>query len=181
MAKRRKPAAEDDAAEQRLRDAEVLRANAELVAYFNGDRTEREARAALKIIKAFVRDRERRDANTRPPLPGLAAAGAVRDGRPRKTPRPRRLSRTAIPHRARRGESGQRRPGVRVAALAVAHERLDDLERRARLAFSAIAVEVGDELGVCAQDLGVPQPLFRRVVFGCRLAPLGHSRLPSVM
>ncbi len=42
-----------------MRDQEVVRANRELAAYFNGERTEREARAALKIIKAFVRDRER--------------------------------------------------------------------------------------------------------------------------
>jgi len=54
-----------------MRDQEVLRANRELAAYFKGRRTEREARAALKIIKAFVRDRERRDARSRPPLPGF--------------------------------------------------------------------------------------------------------------
>jgi hypothetical protein len=53
-----------------MRDQEVLRANRELAAYFKGRRTEREARAALKIIKAFVRDRERRDTKNRPPLPG---------------------------------------------------------------------------------------------------------------
>ena len=40
-----------------MRDQEVVRANRELAAYFKGKRTEREARAALKIIKAFVRDR----------------------------------------------------------------------------------------------------------------------------
>ena len=45
-----------------------------LAAYFKGRRTEREARAALKIIKAFVRDRERRDAKSRPPLPGADVA-----------------------------------------------------------------------------------------------------------
>jgi len=58
--------------EQALRDQEVLRANRELSAYFKGRRTDREARAALKIIKAFVRDRERQDAKSRAPLPGLA-------------------------------------------------------------------------------------------------------------
>jgi hypothetical protein len=84
-----------------MRDQEVLRANKELNAYFKGRRTEREARAALKIIKAFVRDRERRDAETRPPLPGAEivktqtavadrkAAGA-RGDQPRPKPRPRR-------------------------------------------------------------------------------------------
>jgi hypothetical protein len=49
----------ENALEQNMRDQEVLRANRELAAYFKGQRTEREARAALKIIKAFVRDRER--------------------------------------------------------------------------------------------------------------------------
>lgn len=58
---------------QAERDQEVLRANRELAAYFRGRRTEREARAALKIIKAFVRDRERQEAKARPPLPGPAA------------------------------------------------------------------------------------------------------------
>ena len=52
-----------------MREQEVLRANRELAAYFRGRRTEREARAALKIIKAFVRERERRDAHHRPSLP----------------------------------------------------------------------------------------------------------------
>ncbi len=59
--------------EQEMHDQEVLRANKELAAYFNGQRTEREARAALKIIKAFVRGRERLDARSRPPLPGSDA------------------------------------------------------------------------------------------------------------
>jgi hypothetical protein len=59
--------------EQAMRDQEVLRANRELAAYFKGKRTEREARTALKIIKAFVRDRERMDSKSRPALPGLNA------------------------------------------------------------------------------------------------------------
>src|SRR5258706_2701751 len=72
MGPRRKPSAtREPAPEQQMRDQEVLRANRELAAYFKGRRTEREARAALKIIKAFVRDRERRDARSRPPLPGF--------------------------------------------------------------------------------------------------------------
>lgn len=54
-----------------MRAQEVQRANRELAAYFKGRRTEREARAALKIIKAFVRERERRDERHRPPLPGF--------------------------------------------------------------------------------------------------------------
>jgi hypothetical protein len=87
--------------EQEMRDQEVLRAKKELAAYFNGQRTEREARAALKIIKAFIRDRERRDARSRPPLPGSDAlkipkAAADRKAvsarrernRPRRRPKP---------------------------------------------------------------------------------------------
>jgi hypothetical protein len=61
-------------AEQETRDQEVLRASADLAAYFKGRRTEREARAALKIIKAFVRDREHQDARSRRPLPGANVA-----------------------------------------------------------------------------------------------------------
>ena len=60
-----------NADEQEMREQEVLRANRELAAYFKGRRTEREARAALKIIKAFIRDRERMDAGSRRPLPGV--------------------------------------------------------------------------------------------------------------
>src|SRR5262245_15552634 len=62
-----------DSAEQEIRQQEVLRANRELAAYFKGRRTEREARAALKIIKAFIRDREKLDPGVRQPLPGVAA------------------------------------------------------------------------------------------------------------
>jgi hypothetical protein len=56
------------------RNQEVLRANKELAAYFKGKRTEREARAALKIIKAFIRDREKVDPPKRRPLPGAEAS-----------------------------------------------------------------------------------------------------------
>src|SRR5215467_435444 len=58
---------------QDLREQEVLRANRELAAYFKGRRTEREARAALKIVKAFIRDREHTDPTKRRPLPGATA------------------------------------------------------------------------------------------------------------
>lgn len=61
------------ATDQDPRDQEVVRANRELAAYFRGARTEREARGALKIIKAFVRERERTAAAKRRPLPGLKA------------------------------------------------------------------------------------------------------------
>jgi len=80
MAQRRKQdVTKDSSTDQEMRDQEVLRANRELAAYFKGRRTEREARAALKIIKAFVRDRERRDAKNRPPLPGVKAAKTLKD------------------------------------------------------------------------------------------------------
>jgi hypothetical protein len=75
MARGRRPnPAGENPLEQQMRDQEVLRANRELAAYFKGRRTEREARAALKIIKAYVRDRERQDPRSRPALPGVAVA-----------------------------------------------------------------------------------------------------------
>lgn len=75
-----------------MRDQEVLRANKELAAYFKGQRTEREARSALKIIKAFVRGREEADPKNRSPLPGLRSAKTARKTATRKgvNPRPRR-------------------------------------------------------------------------------------------
>src|SRR5579862_3097201 len=87
-----------DASDQALRDQEVLRANRELAAYFKGRRTEREARAALKIIKAFVRDRERRPPKSRPPLPGAARASASAGPRPPKRAR----ARSTAPRKPRR-------------------------------------------------------------------------------
>jgi hypothetical protein len=85
MGERRKSGqhAETDAERQR-RDQEVLRANKELAAFFKGQRTEREARAALKIIKAFVRDRERLDPGRRPPLPHAAAVETRKPATKRK-------------------------------------------------------------------------------------------------
>ena len=103
MGQRRKPGVtRESAAEQEMRDQEVLRANRELAAYFKGRRTEREARTALKTIKAFVRDRQRRDERSRPPMPtagvaktptdvtnrNVASAGGERPRRkPRRKPR----------------------------------------------------------------------------------------------
>src|SRR5262245_48909010 len=83
----------DSKDEQAVRDQEVLRANKELAAYFKGTRTEREARAALKIIKAFVRDRERMSPNDRRPLPGAPAAPAPRHSAKRagRKPRPKKV------------------------------------------------------------------------------------------
>src|SRR6266540_4956405 len=85
MGQRRKPeSGRDSDGDQELRNQEVLRANRELAAYFRGRRTEREARAALKIIKAFIRHRERMEPSSRRPLPG-AKSGAATD-RKRKMP-----------------------------------------------------------------------------------------------
>ena len=84
----------ESAANQQMRDQEVLRATKELAAYFKGRRTEREARAALKIIKAFVRDRERRAARSRPPLPGADAAKM-----PKKAPNRKAAGDTGERHR----------------------------------------------------------------------------------
>jgi hypothetical protein len=53
-------------------EQEIVRANRALAAYFKGQRTEREALGALKIIKAFIKERERMDPSKRPPLPGPA-------------------------------------------------------------------------------------------------------------
>ena len=80
--------------EQNMRDQEVLRANRELAAYFKGQRTEREARAALRIIKAFVRDRERRDESGRPPLPGADLTKT-----PKEAARPKIVSDAGERHR----------------------------------------------------------------------------------
>jgi hypothetical protein len=74
----------ESAAAREMRDQEVLRANRELAAYFKGQRTEREARAALKIIKAFVRDRERKEESGRAPLPGAHAAKTPQQAAKRK-------------------------------------------------------------------------------------------------
>jgi hypothetical protein len=74
---RKRVRASRDPSEQERRSQEVLRASKELAAYFKGRRTEREARAAIKIIKAFVKDRERTDPANRGPLPGLTGGKAA--------------------------------------------------------------------------------------------------------
>jgi hypothetical protein len=65
-------------------DQEVLRANRELAAYFKGRRTEREARAALKIVKAFIRDRERADPRSLRALPGVKSPAVATRTKARK-------------------------------------------------------------------------------------------------
>jgi hypothetical protein len=97
MAERRQAPQRESGSEREMRDQEVRRANRELRAYFKGLRTEREARAALKVIKAFVRAREREDPRHRSPLPGLAKTSA-KSAKARPTGRPRRRSgRTIAP------------------------------------------------------------------------------------
>ena len=96
----KKPGKDDgvSAATADMRDQEVLRATRELAAYFKGLRTEREARAALKIIKAFVKQRERSEADRRRPLPGLEPVAAPQ----RVAVRTRRKSGAAHPRKSRR-------------------------------------------------------------------------------
>ena len=79
---------------QELREQEVLRANRELAAYFRGRRTEREARAALKIVKAFIRDREHTDPTKRRPLPNAAPAQQRKTAAKPRTSAARRRKRT---------------------------------------------------------------------------------------
>jgi hypothetical protein len=74
MGSRKRHALHGEGTDDDMRNQEVLRANRELAAYFRGKRTEREARAALKIIKAFVRDRERIEPAKRRPLPGAESS-----------------------------------------------------------------------------------------------------------
>jgi hypothetical protein len=88
---RKRPASLHRSADDEIRNQEVLRATRELAAYFKGRRTEREARAALKTIKAFIRERERADPATRRPLPiasrkqlSKATAGRAAAARPRR-------------------------------------------------------------------------------------------------
>lgn len=87
---------------QEIREQEVLRANRELAAYFKGRRTEREARAALKIVKAFIRDRERLDPAVRRPFPGaVSTTASASKERPRK--------RSGVAARDRKRASARRR------------------------------------------------------------------------
>jgi hypothetical protein len=88
-----------DRAEHELRTQEVIRANKELAAYFKGRRTEREARAALKIIKAFIRNRERTNPAERWPLPGSESPRTTAAPKARKQPSARPLS-VVTPERA---------------------------------------------------------------------------------
>ena len=113
MGQRRKPGVTlQSAAEREMRDQEVLRANRELAAYFKGRRTEREARAALKTIKAFVRDRERRDASSRLPLPGADVA---------KTPK-EVVNRRASTSGERRRRKPRRKPQIKPSKSVTAIE-----------------------------------------------------------
>lgn|SRR5215510_11546201 len=96
MTDRREPTDRTAAIEREMRDQEVVRANRELAAYFKGLRTEREARAALKIIKAFIRARERQDPRTRAPLPGGRPSKRPNAAR-KPNPRPKRRRRSPPP------------------------------------------------------------------------------------
>jgi len=119
-ARRRSRAPSETASEWAMRDQEVVRANRELAAYFKGRRTEREARAALKIIKAFVRDRERGDARSRRPLPGVRAVKSPASGGDTKAAKPKR--RKAHKRRATRPPGPERA----VAPNEASSDRLND-------------------------------------------------------
>ncbi len=93
-------------ADQDLRDQEVRRAKKELDGYFKGMRTEREARAALKIIKAFVRDRERMDPAKRRPLSVAPPARTAAKKRARVKAGAVRTIRHRQSDQKRRGETG---------------------------------------------------------------------------
>jgi hypothetical protein len=93
MARRTRSAVRTPRDADDVRDQEVARANRELAAYFKGRRTEREARAALKIIKAYIRDRERVEASSRRPLPGLRPKEAP----PVKARKPKKVKKTVNP------------------------------------------------------------------------------------
>jgi|SRR5262245_8893525 len=82
--------------DQELREHEVLRANRELAAYFKGQRTEREARAAVKIIKAFIKDRERTDPESRRPLPGMPSAPAATGDRKKAVAPTKKIRRRSV-------------------------------------------------------------------------------------
>ena len=97
-----RPSAED-VREQEIREQEVLRANKELAAYFKGRRTEREAKAALKIIKAFVRDRERLEPRVRRPLPGSGEPPP----RPKRRSARKKTKRVPVPHSASSGTAAK--------------------------------------------------------------------------
>ena len=118
MGQRRKSSVTpENAVELAMRDLEVLRANRELAAYFKGGRTEREARAALKIIKAFVRDRERADASTRRPLPGADALKSSKEVTNKKAAsasgeRPRRKARRKPQHKTTKSLTAPLEPQV---------------------------------------------------------------------
>ena len=84
MGSRKRSVRQTDGADTDVRNQEVARANRELAAYFRGRRTEREARAALKIIKAFIRDREKIEPSKRRPLPGAETPRTVTPQRVRK-------------------------------------------------------------------------------------------------
>jgi hypothetical protein len=100
MARRTRSAPHNDRAEQEIREQEVLRANKELAAYFKGRRTEREAKAALKIIKAFIRYREDMELANRRPLPGADRQKPAKSG---------------VRKRAAGAETGHRRARLRIA------------------------------------------------------------------
>lgn len=112
MATRNRDVPFSNRAEHEMREQEVLRANKELAAYFKGRRTEREARAALKIIKAFIRERERTNPANRRPLPGADPASVAA-----KVGGSKRPAHAEIARRRSRGHRLHREPAKDADAL----------------------------------------------------------------
>ena len=128
--RRKRGVIRESATEQERHDQEVVRANRELAAYFKGRRTEREARAALKIIKAFVRDRERRDASSRPPLPGADVAKTPKEVTNRKAASDSGERHRRKPRRTLREKSSKSRPGSIEPQVSLEPRQLSESDER---------------------------------------------------
>ena len=100
-------ASQKNSVNEDVRDQEGLRAFRELAAYFKGQRTEREARAALKILKAFIRERERLDPAKRRPLSRQVASSPARPRRQKKkSPAALKIHHGRTPHQESAADAG---------------------------------------------------------------------------
>ncbi len=76
-----------------------------------------------------------------------------------------------------RREARQRRARFGVEVFSIAHERLDDFQRRARFALGAPSLEVGGQLAVGANDLLIAHGLLGRACSAAaRLFVVRHGR-----
>jgi hypothetical protein len=139
MAYSRKRGGSSQSSEREVREQEVLRANRELTAYFKGRRTEREARAALKIIKAFVKACERTPGETRPLLPRVRTAKVASAH-----------ERTTAPGKARHPRPRRNSPPTVLTTHEAGHEtpaRPDEESARSRGSVEPGSVEVSRDAG----------------------------------